>query len=112
MTALPVTTASVVNGSEVRVAVDRLGLQRRKHRRADPSARCARPFDIESAAVRDQSLPRVHDAADALDADGLAAAAPWRASVSGVASVMPAASATSLRNTSSTSGLSIRLAIA
>ena len=54
------------------VAVDRLVLERGQHggriHRRDADVL----LDVEAAAVRDQPLPGVDDAADALDADGLA----------------------------------------
>ncbi len=72
MMALPLTTASVVNGSEVaKPSTDLVSIAGsmagRVHRRdADVL------LDVEAAAAGDEALPGVHDAADALDGDGLA----------------------------------------
>ena len=54
------------------VAVDRLVLQRRQHGGRIHRRDAHVLLDVEAAAVGDQPLPGMHDAADALDADGLA----------------------------------------
>ncbi len=54
------------------VAVDRLVLQRGQHGRRVHRRDADVLLDVEAAAVCDQPLPGVDDAADALDADGLA----------------------------------------
>ena len=54
------------------VAVDRLVLERREHGRRVHGSDAHVLLDVEAAAIDDIALPGVHDAADALDADGLA----------------------------------------
>ena len=61
------------------VAVDGLGLQRRQHRGGVHRRNTHVLLDVEPAAVGDQALPGMHDAADTLDADGLATSALARA---------------------------------
>ena len=70
--ALPLTTGLRGERQRGGEAVDRLGFHRRQHAGRIHRRDADVLLDIEAAAADDQPLPGMHDAADALDGDGLA----------------------------------------